>query len=42
MDLLLRYMRIDLRCLQIGMAEQLLNHAYIGAVFKQVRGKGMS
>lgn len=42
MDMLLRYMRIDLRRLQTGMANQLLNHAYIRAASKPMPDKARS
>ena len=34
-------MRIDLRCLHVGMAQELLNHADIDAVFQQMGGKAV-
>ena len=35
-------MRVDLRCRNIGMAEQGLHHAEIGAILQEVAGKGMA
>lgn len=38
----LRDMRINLRCGEVGMAEEHLDHTQVGAVVEQVRGESMA
>jgi hypothetical protein len=37
-----RYMSIDLRGRDVGVAEQQLHHAQVGAVVQEVRGEGVT